>query len=91
MQCSCKTTKDKEVPAVSAGAYTQFGCPHCGYRDATFMRGSAAGSVWSCADEVHCGKRFAVLTPGFGALDFSVDGETPKLMPHPRQGTPSHR
>lgn len=75
------------VIAISAGAYAQFGCPHCGSQAGELLRGSESGSAWKCANLDHCGKTFAILAPGASEANFDVDGKRPVLMLHPLRPT----
>jgi uncharacterized radical SAM superfamily protein len=73
----------ESVIAVSAGAYAQFGCPHCGAKAGEFLRSGDTGSAWKCADIGRCGKTFAILAPGVTEAGFTIDGVAPVLMVHP--------
>ncbi|HXK37642.1 MAG TPA: hypothetical protein VJ579_01085 [Candidatus Paceibacterota bacterium] len=88
MTSSPKDTK-REVIAVSATAFAQFGCPHCGSRVGHAVKADANGSLWLCAGGT-CARTFIILRDGVSTSTIMIEGVFPVLSPHPRFGQPSH-
>jgi hypothetical protein len=86
---SPSTGKMVATIAVSATAFAQFGCPHCGSSSGHAVKADINGSLWLCSGKT-CTRTFIILRDGVSKSTIMVDEVFPVLSPHPRFGTPSH-
>lgn len=73
--------------AVAAKEVEQFGCPYCGYRSGYSPISAAGTSIVVCGE---CNRNYAMLAEGLTRSAIGFGDYFPKLVDHPRHGTPSH-
>ena len=91
-----KTTT--EIKAISCSAWTEFGCPLCGYSMSSvtlsISRITLSTSQVIIETELHiclaCRNTFLVLEDGRSEPTIETQDGFQQLTSHPRKGTPSH-
>jgi len=82
--------------AVTASDLDKWGCPHCGYATASFHVSGGGSAVGNCGE---CGGGINAVADGMTDSKIGIgrrdkDGKShtvyPKVVPHPRAGTPKH-
>lgn len=73
--------------AVRFSQFQEYGCPYCGYEVGYVSMSGPGASIWVCSD---CQRGVVVAHDEATHIPIHINGVEPKIVEHPRYGTPKH-